>query len=77
MFIAVEVLRSFTCLVGAGEMVEIESPGFEVVAADFVFSCGIHAYQDPPVLSQDVVDIPDITGVVAVQTVVESNAARV
>jgi hypothetical protein len=45
--------------------------------ADFVLSRGIHAHQDPPVSAQNVVDVPDITDLMAVQAVVESDAAHV
>jgi hypothetical protein len=77
MLITVKVLRPFTRGVGAGEVTEIESTPFKLVVADFVLTGGIHAHEYSSVLSQNVVDIPDIGGVVAVQSIIERNAASI
>ena len=77
MFVAIEVLRAFAGFVGTREVVEVESAGLEFAVADLVLSGRIHTDQDPPVLSQDVVDVPDVACVVTVQTVIKGYAAHV
>lgn len=76
-FVAVEILCAVTGAVRAGEVVEVESPCFQFLIAGLGRSCGVHAHEDPPVPSQDAVDVADITGVGAVQSIVEGDAAGV
>ena len=77
MLVAIVVLRPFPRLVRTRKMGEVKSAGLQLVIADFVLPGRIHAHQDPPVLSQDVVNVPDITCVVAVQPIVKGDAACV
>lgn len=77
MLVTVVVLRSFACSVGAGKIVEIESFNFQFVKADFVFPRRVHAHQNSPVLSQDVIDAPDMARIITVQTIIKGDAACV
>jgi len=71
------ILAAFLGAVNIGKMIEVETFFHQFLFMHPGFFGFVKALQYPPVLAQDVVDIPDEVGVVAVQLVVIGVAAHV
>jgi hypothetical protein len=77
LLVAVKILRAFFCSIGAGKIIEIKAPGFQLVLADPALSFRIQGYKDTSVPAQDIVYVPYVINVIAVQSVIIGDTAGI
>jgi hypothetical protein len=77
LIVTIKVLSSVFCAVGAGIVIEVETQTFKLLKPDAVLAPGIQPSEYTPISFQDVVDVPDVIILTAIETIVERGSANI
>jgi hypothetical protein len=77
LIVAIKILSTVLSSIYAGEIIEVKAFATEFLRVGLTLSVGIEFHKDAPVFTQNMVDIAHITGLVAIQPVVVTNATGV
>ena len=70
-------MSSVFCAVGAGIVIEVKTQTFKFLKPDAVLAPGIQLSEYTPISFQDVVDVPDVIILTAINSIVERGSAYI